>query len=373
MREPGGLTSLGKAGRAAWAKRVRQAFAEAAAESPNEAFLPSPTRRTTQATGPDWTGLPVRVTTCVGRERGLRLLDRRSDRVEGGGRRWQEDYVEWRVLRKHGRIDRVELTTELAEYWTVLAAHAPGELLDTVASFAGEQEAERELVFGDCDPFADGVSPDDRADAFGRTMLRPRGRSPYNNGERAITCMTQRTNTLYGVIALALAAASCRVVRDGENLRCLTCTEAIPLIGNATLGRASDPVLVERLGRLAYEGRLVAFDDPIGISMEGVEHERLRTPHGEVVPAEWFRFSRGNQRLTFEVPPEERYTVGELVDVATEQPLRYGGEVADLVRLVMLFRVSEADMVEVDRESPVESGISDRDDGCAEIRRAARA
>ena len=35
--------------------------------------------------------------------------------------------------------------------------------------------------------------------------------------------------------------------------------------------------------------------------------------------------------------------MGDLVDVATERPLRYGGEVADLVRLATRFRVSAAD------------------------------
>jgi len=186
------------------------------------------------------------------------------------------------------------------------------------------------------------------------------------------------------LMMLALAAASCRVVRDpaGGNLRCLTCVEAVPLIENATLGRASDPVLVERLGHLAYEGRVVAFDDPVGVYMQDVEHKRLRTPSGDVVPAEWFTFSRGlgadgsrdgralHQRVTFEVPSEEGFVVGDLVDVATERSLRYGGEVADLIRLVVGFRVSRADTLAVDRASPVELDASSGGDvGCAQIRR----
>jgi len=393
LREPGGLTALGDLGAAAWSERVGRAFEDAAAEvaeamgKRNWTVLASPDARTPAATGPDWTGLPVRVTSCLGRERGLRLLDRPSDRVDGGGRRWQEDYVEWRVLSENGRLTRVELTTELADYWRVLAAHAPAELLARVAEFAGEPEARADLIFGSCEPLDDNVSPAEREDAFARTMLPPRGRSPYNNGVRAITCMGQTSNSLYGLMMLALAAASCRVVRDtaGNHLRCLTCLEAIPLIGNATLGRSSDPVLVERLGQLAYEGRLIAFDDPIGIYMQGVEHMRLRTPRGDVVPADWFTFSRGlgaeqsddrrsrYQRVTFEVPPEEGFVVGDLVDAATERPLRYGGEVADLIRLVFSFRVSPADAVEVDRMSPVELESGSRADiGCAQIRRYER-
>ena len=38
--------------------------------------------------------------------------------------------VEWRVVRgTDGRIRRVELTTELRDYWTVLAAYEPGRAL----------------------------------------------------------------------------------------------------------------------------------------------------------------------------------------------------------------------------------------------------
>jgi hypothetical protein len=388
MREPGGLTELGDAGAAAWAEHVRRLFSTGAAEvarelqTENGSVLASPTLETATVTAPDWTGLPVRVTACLGRDRGLRLLDRRSDRVDGGGRRWQEDYVEWRVLRHRGRIERVELTTELADYWRVLAAYDPARLLETVAELAGERAARPGLVFGAVDPFGDGVTPERRGEAFAGAMLPPHGRSPYNNGTRAICCMTQSTNSLRGLIMLVLAAASCRVVRDSlaGQLRCLTCLEAIPLIGNATLGRSSDPVLVERLGQLAYEGRLVAFDDPVGVYMQGVEHTRLRTPADEEVPSEWFAFSRGAaagdspdgraryQRVTLEVPPGEGFVVGDLVDVATERPIRYGGEIADLLRLVTFFRVSAADAVVVDRKSPLELGADTRDDGCNGIR-----
>ena len=393
MHEPGGLRVLGEAGAAAWSDRVRKLFEDAAAEiadaagADNPSVRPTLERQTTAVTGPDWTGLPLRVTACLGRERGLRLLDRRGEGVDGGGRRWQEEYVEWRVRTSDGRIDRVELTTELADHWRVLAAHDPESLLEVVATFAGEPEVRPELVFGSRDPLDDDVSPEDRAASFARTMLPPRGRSPYNNGVRAISCMVQRTNSLYGLMLLTLAAAGCRVVRDsaGNHLRCLTCLEAIPMIGNSALGRASDPVLVERLGRVAYEGRLLAFDDPVGIYMQGVEHTRLRTPSGEVVPAEWFAFSRGvgpeespdgrarYQRVTFEVPAGEGFAVGDLVDVATERPIRYGGEIADLIRLVVFFRISAADTVAVDRESPVELDRDAKpDDDCAKIRRYER-
>ncbi len=394
MREPGGLSELGEAGAAAWAEFVNrllcEALDEAAEASGNEQgfVLPAPDDRTVALTGPDWTGLPVRVTECLGLQRALRLLDAPSECIGGGGRGLQEEYLEWRVHRTDGRIDRVELTTELGEYWCMLAAHAPQRLIETVAAVAGEPGIKTADVFGRCNPFDHEVSPEERERAFSRVMLAPHGRSRYNNGERAVCCMVQETNSLSGLLALAVAATTCRVVQDSPEgpLRSLNCLEAIPLIGDAAqLGRGSDPVLVERFGRLAFEGRLLAFDDPIGIYMQAAEHTRLRTPDGAVVPAEWFVFSRGTgptespdgqpryQRATFQVPPEEGFVVEDLVDVATERQIRHGGQIADLIRLVVLLRVTEPDVLVVDRGSPVELQPDRQDrECCSELREYAR-
>ena len=356
MREPGGLQALGAAGRAAWSTRVSDSVAQASRAVPGgDRYLrAAPEEEWSEVTGPDWTGLPVRVTACLGRSKALRVLDWHRDELNEGGRALQEEYVEWRTVRSDDgrRITRVELTTELPDYWRVLAAHEPETLVGTVAELAGE-EMEPSAVYGD-DLDAAGTTPEEREQAFARTMLAPSGRSPYNNGERAICCMVQKSNTL-GALALLTAAATCAgVVRDARDgrLRCMTCSEAIPLLdGLGTRGRASDPVLVERLGRLAYEDRLVSFDDPPGVYMQGVQHTRLRTPCGEAIPSDWFHFGRGigpevaddgrprYQRLTFGVPEEAGFDVSDVVDVATEQPLRSGAEIADLVLLAVFFRV----------------------------------
>lgn len=383
MQQPGSLLDLDAAGADAWADRVRGLFATVAGTAEGSRFVfPTLEAKGTAVTATDWTAFPVRVANCLTRERALRLLDAPGETVGGGGRRLQEEYAEWRVGRSDGVIDRVELTTELPDYWRILAAHEPARLLELVTEFAGDSVPTKE-VYGSCNPFGRRVSPEDRELAFAQTMLG-NGHSPYNDGRHAICCLAQDTNELEDLFALAIEAANCRVIRDadGGQMRCLTCFEAIPLLGQAAqLGRGSDPVLVERLGRLAYEGCQVAFEDPIGIYIVGVEHARLRTPSGEVVPAEWFRCSRGtsadespdgqarHQRLTFEVPAEEGFSVGNLVDVATEQPIRHGGQIADLVSIVVRLRVTGPDVVEVDRASETDLAEEAEDsEGCAEIR-----
>jgi hypothetical protein len=337
LRAPGSLAELGPAGAQAWEDRVGGLLRAL----PRDSLLqPAPSADTPGLTAPDWTGFPTRVAECLTRAQALRLLDRT--------RALQEEYVEWRVVRDGDTIRRVELTTELADYWRVLAAHEPERTLELVAEFAGERPAD----------VHDGLDP--------QALLT----GPYNDGTHAICCMVQRSNTLEALLALAAAATTPRIVRDvvSGRLRCLTCDESIPMFeGAAQLGRSSDPVLVERFGRLAFEGRLVALDDPVGVYIAGVEQTRLRTPDGEPVPSEWFQLTRGGQRL---VLAPQGMAVSDLVDVATEQPIRHGGQIAELVQLKLRLRVSEPGVVGSEMPEPVElerAAADPRD--CAEVRR----
>jgi hypothetical protein len=343
MDEPGGLRDLDETGRAAWEEAVMRCLRAASPAGGHPFVIPVADERTAQVTGPDWTGLPVRVVDCLTRARALPLLD--SDR------RLQEEYVEWRTVRdRGGAIRRVELTTELRDYWRVLAAHEPERTVELVGELTGRAVRPRD-VYGISAPA--GRDPAEREKAFAATMVaRP---NPLNDGRSGICFMSHRGNDLRSLVTLVAVAAIPCVVRDaaGGRARCATASEAIPLLGRAAVaGRASDPVIVERVGRLAFERRLVAFDDPVGVYIQGVEHTRLRTPDGSPLPPEWFAASRGtsagaspdgrarHQRLVLEVPAGEGFAVSDLVDVATERPIGHGAQVAELVQLRALLRMS---------------------------------
>jgi hypothetical protein len=285
---------LGPAGQAAWAAAVERCLPRR-----HPYLLRAPDRRTPYVVGPDWTALPVRVTGCLGRERALPRLD--------AERRLQEEYAEWRTLRDAGgKVVRVELTTELRDYWRVLVEHEPERAADLAGEFTGRAVGRRELP--NLGRLADGIC-----------------------------FMTHPNNDLAALAKLAAAAAMpCTV--DGRRA---TAHEVIPLLGDAAVaGRASDPAVVEVLGRLAAERRLVALADPLGVEIAGVQHARLRTPGGEVVPREWFAVSRASRRLVFEVPAGAGFAAGDLVDVATERPVRYGAQIAELVQLRLMLRIS---------------------------------
>jgi hypothetical protein len=286
---------LGPAGTAAWEALVARCL-----PSQHPYLLRAPDRRTPLRVGPDWTALPVRVANCLGRRRALALLDARRD--------LQEEYAEWRTVRDAGgKLVRVELTTELRDYWRVLIAHEPARAADVVGELTGH--APRDL---------------------GRL-----GR--LNDGRDGICFMTHPSNDLAALAQLAAAAA----MPCTRGRRRATAREVIPLLRDAALaGRASDPVIVEALGRLAFERRLVALADPVGVHVAGVQHTRLLTPGGETVPREWFAASRRDRRLVFEVPRSEGFAVGDLVDAATEQPIRHGAQIAELVQLRVMFSAS---------------------------------
>jgi hypothetical protein len=330
MDEPGGLRELGAAGRAAWDEAAGRCV-RSAVRAGHPYLLRAPDRRTPLVAGPDWTGLPVRVAGCLGRARALAVLDEE--------RPLQEEYLEWRTVRAPGgAIRRVELTTELRDYWRVLAAHEPARTVELVGELTGRAVAARD-VYGMGAPADHGSAA--REQAFARTMIARRNR--LNDGRDGICFMTHRSNDLAALAQLAAAAAMPCTVREPGRVRVRRAVagEAIALLGAVAVpGRASDPVIVEALGRLASERRLLALADPVGVYVAGVEHSRLVTPGGAAVPREWFVASRGGQRLVLEVPAGEGFAVGDLVDAATERPIRHGAQIAELVQVRTLFRMS---------------------------------
>lgn len=384
MHEPGHLRELNDSGRASWCARIARCLAAACqiyGKSPNLTLEGN--EHTTELTGVDWTGFPVRVAACSSsRHQALRLLDWTGASGDEGRRRLQEEYLEWRVVRDEaGALCRLEFTTELADYWRELAAHVPARVLQLVADFAGEASVAPAEVYGALDPFAEETTPRQREEAFAETMLGPNATSRYNSGQSAICCMVQPSNSLEALVAMMVAAARARLTKDRVSgaVRPMTADEAIPLMqGAAVTGRGSDPVLVERLGRLAYEGRLIAVDAPLGVYIQGVEHARLRMPNGTPVPGEWFVASRGLgaeqtggrslfQRLCFEVPAEVGCSISDLTDAATEQRIRFGGQIAEMVQLALFVRTSRPALVAIE-EAPHRARPTEQAEGCAQVR-----
>lgn len=368
-KEPGNLSDLTGRAQQEWDDLVRNYYRS----NQSEHLLVEPDARTPELIAVDWGAFPARPTACLqSTARAHRLLDWTTLQGAIGRAEFQDEYVEWRTVRdSDGKIRRVELTTEFPEYWLTLAAYHPVKTLQLVARFAGEPSVSPQAVYGGVNPFKRGITPQERRAAFEDAML-PRGGkapwSPYNNGEKALCCMCQGANTLGGLIALASRASFPYGAKDPETgeLRRLSGPEAIATRTQAADPcRNSDPTVVGGLIGLAWDGRLFALEDPAGVYIRSVQYDRLIQPDGSPVPLEWFEFQRGSrprgadelersQRLVFEVPQGLDFTVGDLIDSQTGQPIEYGGQIADLVQIVAYLRVSERDAVPVKpRELPM--------------------
>lgn len=357
-------------------RRLEHALARTNQQFPTSLFRRSGEPDATELTSVDWIAFPERVSTCLGRQRALDLLDRSDEVIGLGGRALQEEYAEWRVVRSDRGIESVEVTTETPDHWRLLAAYAPTKVLESVRAFASGQEVDLRAVYGEVDPFASDTTPSVREAAFVAAMLEG-GTSPYNNGERAITCMVHPSNTMTALLSLATAAScSVEVLDAGGRRRCATCAElTVSLKGSAQMGRASDPLLVERFAQLAFEGRRVLLDIPGPLGISGVENARLRTPNGSAVPCEWFRLSRPGrpggryQRVSLSVPREEGFCVSDLTDVATEEKVATGAQVADLVQISLYLRTTGPNDC---ARAPLPTSDDEGSEGCLDVLEAAR-
>lgn len=389
MLPPGGLAEWPSAARD-WEDTVTATLARIVART-GRPLPPSVSGATpANATEPrttDWPAAPARVRACLGTAEADRVCDTRDPSAGDLGRlAFQEEYAEWRMVRDHaGAPLRFELTTELADYWLLLAEHAPRQAIQQVAEFARtDTETAAAMMFGTRNPLA--ASAGSRSATFATAMLGPQP-GPLNNGLAAITCLTRDDNTLEALINLVTAAAGApqRVVDpSSQTTRFASGSEAIERLreGSAQDCRHSDPVVVERIVRLATEGRHIRFDDPIGVYVLEVQTSDLLLPDDSPLPDEWCRLSRGGaapgggslaQRVEIEIPPEAGFTLASLRSRRTGNPIVHGGQIAELVQLGVRVRCGPARTVDVAVETyrpAAPTACGERDD-CAVVRSVA--
>lgn len=260
-----------------------------------------------------WAGDPLEPTFCVDDE----TLTQLCDSGPKGRHALHDEYCEYAVVRRvdsSGRMrpKRVQLTTELREYWVMLATHDPERLRSVAAEVLGVEPSWDDL-YGTADPHA--LTEKERRESFATAMaghgrekdLEDAGvpRDPVGplNNENAVF-MTHPINGLddlifivaYGARRYAVRAATGGLRRAGKddifdrnNLQVLACRHADPA---AALGAYAQVV----------NERAVAFADPLGMYIRPFTRELLEVD-GQRVPDAWVRWSRGEegmfQRLEF--------------------------------------------------------------------------
>lgn len=364
-KEPGNLSDLEGLGKDEWDKYISDQMEEAIKDSKTNQFLPEADSRITSPPVPvDWSGFPIRFQTCLDGSfrKTLRFLDWQLGNVDVGRAIGHEEYLEWRVVRNGaGKITRIELTTEIREYWEILAKYHPTKCLRLLGRFAGERIAAFDDVYGR-DP--EQMTLKERLEAFQNNMFALNDtapKSPYNNGRRAIAFMGKSVNTLRAAIQLAsFAAFPYQAEEAGGTIRSITGSEAIAFTDqNALDCRNSDPTIVSSVIDQAVSGKFLTLDNPPGIYVLDVQHEKILLPdRSGSIPRDWFEFQRGSrdgversQRLVLEVPPSQGFTISDLIDEEIDEPIAFGGQVAKKVTVGLYVRVSSPGAASVTPET----------------------
>jgi hypothetical protein len=286
----------------AWSAKVSEIFRPYVADCTQ---FYDPTKTSTPKGTPEpmisWVAFPARL---LGPDR-LRAAE--NDRSE------QDEYCEWSVRKKGGKIVRVTFTTEVPEYFAHLSETDPDSLVKLY----------RKLV----DPR---VKLADLRDGDGDYLPINRWNHPSRSGR--IAHLLQDTNTLGAAVDLVARATVPRMDANGKQV-----TEQQALIACARLGdprRHSDPQIAGAVNLAARGGAEITLADPPGLHLGRPRTAGLVTPDGTDAESFW-TIERGDpehtMRARFEVPASKKYVVGDIA--IGGKPIQFGGQVAERVQV----------------------------------------
>lgn len=258
-----------------------------------------------------WPGDPLQPTFCTDDETVRALCDWGSR----GRQVLHDEYCEYAVVNRRdpsgrSRPKRVQVTTELREYWLTLAVHDPDRVRAITADMLGTEPSWSDL-YGVPDPHS--LGEEDRRLRFATTMAGhggdpelkaagvaavPAGRL---NTENALF-MTHPVNGLDDLLFIVLFGARRFAVGDGGAEPRRAGRDDIFARRKQLACRHADPVAALAAYGQVLAGRMLAFADPLGIYLRGLNTELFRVG-AEPLPPHWVRWSRGEegmfQRLEF--------------------------------------------------------------------------
>ncbi len=286
-----------------------------------------------------WFGDPAEQQFCIDEETARNL----SDWGVRGRHALHNEYCEYVVIHgrdRSGRLrpKRVQVTSELREYWSTVAVADPDAVRQMAARTLGF-EPSWEALYGVRDPSA--LDEDAREVAFGHTVAGhgnhgrlqqagvPAQPTGALNRDNALF-MTHPINGLDDLVYIVLFGAHPYTVREAGSRRAATRQEIFIAEGVEHLAcRHADPAAAVGAHGAAMAGRTVAFADPLGMYLQSLAQD-LFLVHDEVVPDEWVRWGRGQeglrQRLEFGPGDDDDEFLDDIVvaEGASEEPLTGG-------------------------------------------------
>ncbi len=288
-----------------------------------------------------------------------------------GRRETHNEYCEYRIVfskdsQGNLRPKRVIFTTELREYWMLLATHSPERLAFAFEDITGRAPHWHELYGpGVTDP--NQLSHEDRLLGFATWVSGGGGDSDLmDSGVPAqpigrvnnlnALFMTHRINGLDDLLYIVLYGAHPYAKR--ENSAWIPATkdeifskshfgETDPPIQLAC--RHADPAAALGAAGQAFSGRQIGFADPLGMYILSFAKNDFLFD-GAAIPKEWIRFSRGEgeglyQRLEFGPGDEDDHFLDEITVGDEEAPLKGGFQIAQRIEVGPRLRIGSSSTV----------------------------
>jgi hypothetical protein len=312
----------------------------------------------TQLTAPKslrsrWFADPLEPRTCMGEEVARQLCDWPIEGRFG----LHDEYCEYHVTYAtdasgKARPKRVAVSTEMREFWTLVAQHDPKTVQRMAKDVLGFEPSMRDL-YGIDDPVS--ASPARRRRMFIRQTAgngnfeagpnRPQG--PLNT--QNLLFMSVGVNGLDDLLFIHMFGSLIYSVDDAAGRRPATRDEIFLQRSRPDLScRNSDPEAALTVQSRVQQGHPVAFADPIGIYIHSFTQDKF-IYKDEVIPERWVRWRRGQkgmfQRLEVGPGDDEPVFLDEILvlEGAEETPLTGGYQIVTNVEVgpLMVYGKSE--------------------------------
>jgi len=255
----------------------------------------------------EWGAHPRFIESCLGSNRAHLFCDSYSNDA-----RYQAEYCEYRIIDRKDpdgrfRPKRVQITTELRDYWTCIAQRDPEKLKEMVRETI-HMETDWNLLYG-ADPYK--LNEIERKEAFqihvaGLGEQLDRWIKPLSVGinEQNALCMINPFNGLYDLLYSLMFGAVPYIINKPDLQKKKHKIENVKQIFLGVKDRIQDPgknfricahadtSIVKRVYEQALYGRKMSLSNPVGLYIFSFNSD-LFFLKDNPIPKRWMRWSRG--------------------------------------------------------------------------------
>jgi hypothetical protein len=253
-----------------------------------------------------WFADPAEPKFCIGPEVAQQL----SDWGVRGRQELHNEYCEYRIIEKpdsSGRMrpKRVQVTTELREYWICIAMHDPNKLREMTEAVIGFEPSWEDL-YGVNDPLS--LSVEHRKIEFCKLMAghgndrqleeagvpsQPTGKINTVNA----LFMTHPINGLDDLLYIVMFGAKPYAALEGNRIQQATREQIFLEFGVQQLAcRHADPAAAMGAYGAAFKGKPIAFGNPLGMYILSFTRD-IFLLEDQPIPDNWVRWSRGQPKI----------------------------------------------------------------------------